>query len=82
MCELHSYRCPVCSTRWEDSRKLTSCEKSDAEARCPENLCMYVGNPKRPKKKECGACAQMRDILEEYEEASTAAAPERVSLQE
>ncbi|ROT42702.1 hypothetical protein SODALDRAFT_268055 [Sodiomyces alkalinus F11] len=67
MCELHPYRCPVCATHWQGHQKLASCEQSDPETRCPERLCMYVGNPKRPRRKECESCAQVRELLEEYE---------------
>ncbi|KAF6826636.1 hypothetical protein CMUS01_09352 [Colletotrichum musicola] len=66
MCELHYYRCPMCGTRWQGHRKLASCKRNEPTSRCPESLCMYVGNPKLPTLGECPACTQVREALEEY----------------
>ncbi|KAF3797876.1 hypothetical protein GCG54_00004506 [Colletotrichum gloeosporioides] len=68
MCELHLHRCPTCGARWVSHKKLASCESSDPTSRCPESLCMYVGNPKRPGRGECGACTQVREALEAFDD--------------
>lgn len=68
MCELHFYRC-VCGARWTEAKKLSSCDDpSDAATRCPDSLCMHVGNPRRPQKKECEPCRQVREMLESMED--------------
>ncbi|WQF78364.1 hypothetical protein CDEST_03378 [Colletotrichum destructivum] len=66
MCELHFYRCPGCGTRWQKHKKLASCERSDPASKCPDSLCMYVGNPKKPRRGECAACTHVRDALEGF----------------
>lgn len=68
MCELHFYRC-VCGARWTEAKKLSSCDDpSDAATRCSDSLCMHVGNPRRPQKKECEPCRQVREMLESMED--------------
>jgi hypothetical protein len=73
MCELHFYRC-ACGQRWIAHKKLASCESDDTTVRCPDSLCMYVGNAKRPQRMECGSCAQMREAWEAMEDEAAAAA--------
>jgi hypothetical protein len=65
MCELHPFKCTTCAIRWTVHRKLASCESPEPEARCPDNLCMYVGSPRRPRQGECEICVGFREILEE-----------------
>jgi hypothetical protein len=72
MCEVYTFRCPTCSHRWQHHRKLASCEEEDSRARCPENLCMYAGSPKKPTSQECDGCAGLREILLEYGEQGSA----------
>lgn len=66
MCELHFYKC-ACGQRWMAHRKLASCESADPAARCQESLCMYVGNARRPRKRECEGCRVIREMLESVE---------------
>ncbi|KAK2053367.1 hypothetical protein LY76DRAFT_478704, partial [Colletotrichum caudatum] len=66
MCELHHYSCAGCGTGWRTHKKLSSCESNDPASMCPDSLCMYVGNPKKPRRAECEACAQIRETLEEW----------------
>lgn len=68
MCEVHFYRCTTCSTRWEAHKKLASCESSDPEVRCPASLIMIVGNSRRPQKKECESCQNVREVMESIQE--------------
>lgn len=68
MCELHFYKC-ICGARWTEAKKLSSCDDpADASTRCPDSLCMHVGNPRRPQKKECEPCRQLREVLESMED--------------
>lgn len=70
MCELHFHKC-ACGARWTEARKLSSCDDpadNTAGARCPDSLCMHVGNPRRPVKKECGPCRVVREMLESMED--------------
>ncbi|CAJ2508784.1 Uu.00g138100.m01.CDS01 [Anthostomella pinea] len=68
MCELHPQKCAACKKVWTAHKKLASCESQDPDARCPESLCMYVGNPRKPVKSECDACRDAREALEDEEE--------------
>lgn len=65
MCELHPFRCTTCGVRWLVHKKLASCNSTEAEAWCPESLCMYVGSPRRPQRGECEACASIREMVED-----------------
>ncbi|KAB5518753.1 hypothetical protein GE09DRAFT_1230472 [Coniochaeta sp. 2T2.1] len=68
MCQLHFYKC-ACGARWTEAKKLSSCDDpGDPEARCPESLCLLVGNPRRPQKKECEGCRTVREMLESMED--------------
>ncbi|PSR85490.1 hypothetical protein BD289DRAFT_350630, partial [Coniella lustricola] len=68
MCEIHYFKCPPCSKRWQEYKKLASCESFEPEARCPENLVLYVGMEKKPEIRECDECRDLREILESFEE--------------
>ncbi|KAK1638985.1 hypothetical protein BDP81DRAFT_315522 [Colletotrichum phormii] len=68
MCELHLYWCPGCGMRWQKRKRLASCEGSDQTSKCPESLCMYVGNPKKPRRGECEKCNSMREAIEGFSE--------------
>lgn len=68
MCEIHYLKCMSCGWRWEANRKLASCERFEAEARCPENLVMYMGMARRPEKGECETCRSVREVLESLED--------------
>lgn len=68
MCELHLYWCPRCRTRWQKRKRLASCESREQASKCPESLCMYVGNPKRPRRKECEKCACAMEAVEGFGE--------------
>ncbi|KAI5919692.1 hypothetical protein F4810DRAFT_714208 [Camillea tinctor] len=68
MCELHPQRCATCRRVWTAHRRLASCESQDPDApRCPESLCMYVGNPRRPVRSECDSCRDARERAEDEE---------------
>jgi hypothetical protein len=68
MCELHFYKCS-CGTRWTEAKKLSSCDdRLEAGARCPPELCMHVGNPRKPQKRECEKCRVVREMLEGMED--------------
>lgn len=69
MCEVHFYKCQ-CGRRWQAKKKLASCESNDPDVKCAESLCMYVGNVRRPQKKECEACLDVRDMLEGMEDGN------------
>jgi hypothetical protein len=77
MCELHPQKCVNCKRVWTAHKKLASCESEDAEARCPESLCMYVGNPRKPVKSECEACRDEREAREEAAEEEEAEEEEK-----
>jgi hypothetical protein len=69
MCELHFHKC-ACGARWTEAKKLSSCDDpaDTTGAKCPDSLCMHVGNPRRPQKKECEPCRVLREMLESMEE--------------
>lgn len=67
MCEIHVYKC-ACGKPWTYRRKLSSCESPDPAAKCPESLCMYVGTSRRPQRKECGPCRELREAKEALDE--------------
>ncbi|RYP49003.1 hypothetical protein DL768_005194 [Monosporascus sp. mg162] len=71
MCEIRLQKCTTCKTVWTAHKKLASCESQDPEARCPDNLCMYVGNPRKPIKSECDSCRDARERLESLEDDSS-----------
>ncbi|OTA95953.1 hypothetical protein M434DRAFT_393246 [Hypoxylon sp. CO27-5] len=71
MCELHHQKCATCKRVWIEHKKLASCESQDLNDKCPENLCMYVGSPRRPIKGECESCKEARERKECLEEEST-----------
>lgn len=73
MCEVHTYRCPNCNLRWQGTRKLASCEDASPDARCPTNLIMFAGNPKKPRRRTCDGCARLQQMLEECGEDAAAA---------
>lgn len=64
MCDLHFYRC-YCGNAWTINEKTASCHSTDMRIRCPDGLCMLVGNPRRPQKRECSACEEVKEILED-----------------
>ena len=70
MCEVHIKKCGMCKTVWTSHKKLASCENADPEARCPDSLCMYVGNPRRPVRSECDQCRETREMIESLDEDS------------
>lgn len=63
MCEVHFYKC-TCGYRWSAHKKLASCESGDPDIRCPDNLCMVVGNIRKPQKGECDSCRDVREVME------------------
>lgn len=65
MCELHFYKC-ACGARWTFAKRLSSCE--DEGMKCPDSLCMHVGNPRKPQKRECEGCRLVREMMESLEE--------------
>ncbi|RYP32687.1 hypothetical protein DL767_005089 [Monosporascus sp. MG133] len=71
MCELRLQKCTTCKMVWTAHKKLASCESQDPEARCPDNLCMYVGNPRKPIKSECDSCRDARERRESLEDDSS-----------
>lgn len=71
MCELRLQKCTTCKVVWTAHKKLASCESQDPNARCPENLCMYVGNPRKPIKSECIKCRDIREMFESLAEDSS-----------
>lgn len=68
MCEIHYLKCTSCGRRWEAHRKLASCEEPNEDMRCPDNLIMYVGIPRRPEKGECEDCRRVREVMESLED--------------
>lgn len=68
MCERHPLKCTKCKKIWTAYKKLASCESQDPEIGCPDCLCMYVGNPRKPTKSECDDCREAREMLESIEE--------------
>lgn len=68
MCELHHHKCVTCKRVWIECKKLASCDTQDPNERCPENLCMYVGNPRKPIKCECDGCMEARELREGIDE--------------
>lgn len=46
---------------WLARKKLASCESSDVRVKCPERLCMYVGNPRKPQRGLCEVCRRIRE---------------------
>lgn len=68
MCEIHYLKCTSCGRRWEAHKKLASCEEPDEDIRCPDNLVMYVGVPRRPEKGECEGCRRLREVMETLED--------------
>lgn len=68
MCEIHYLKCTSCGRRWEAHKKLASCEEPDEDVRCPDNLVMYVGIPRRPEKGECEDCRRLREVMETLED--------------
>lgn len=73
MCELRHQKCTSCKTVWQAHKKLASCESQEPDARCPESLCMYVGNPRKPIKSECVNCRNERELREALEEEDDSA---------
>ena len=72
MCELQIKKCGTCKVVWTGHKKLASCESpDDPAARCPDSLCMYVGNPRRPIRSECDHCRETRELIESLEEESS-----------
>jgi len=70
MCELHFHKC-ACGARWTEAKKLSSCDDPgdmSGAKKCPDSLCMHVGNPRRPQKKECEPCRVLREMLERMED--------------
>jgi len=61
MCEIHFYKCKGCGLRWEEWRKLPSCDSSDRRAKCDDSLCLYAGSAKKPEVEECDGCRWNRD---------------------
>ncbi|EGY19102.1 uncharacterized protein VDAG_09436 [Verticillium dahliae VdLs.17] len=71
MCQVHSYRCPTCKTRWQQRRRLASCDEgapNGSDPECPESLCMYAGDPQVPVRRQCATCVGLAAMLKEYEE--------------
>ncbi|KAI1406346.1 hypothetical protein F4819DRAFT_441319 [Hypoxylon fuscum] len=68
MCELHHLKCVTCKRAWIEHKKLASCDSQDSKDKCPEYLCMYVGNPRKPTKGECDACREEREQRETIDE--------------
>lgn len=71
MCEIRYQKCTTCKTTWQAHRKLASCENQDPATRCPDNLCMYVGNQRKPIKTECETCRNARELIESLEDDSS-----------
>lgn len=70
MCELRPFKCAVCGARWLAQTKLASCKSDEAGVKCPDRLCMYVGNPKWPQSRICGGCQRTRLVGERSVERS------------
>jgi hypothetical protein len=69
MCELHFYKC-ACGKRWTAVKRLSSCDEDllGPTETCPPDMCMHVGDPKKPRRRECEKCREVREMLEEMEE--------------
>lgn len=68
MCELRPFKCTVCGVKWLAQKRLASCENGEEGVKCPEELCMYVGNPRRPQGGVCGGCRRMRRVGQRWVE--------------
>ncbi|KAL7619999.1 hypothetical protein AAE478_010548 [Parahypoxylon ruwenzoriense] len=44
------------------------CDSQDPADKCPDNLCMYVGNLRKPAKSECDDCKEARERQESLDE--------------
>lgn len=64
MCEIHHQKCVACKRVWIKYKKLSSCDSQDPGEKCPESLCMYVGNDRKPIKSECEDCREVREQQE------------------